>query len=288
MYTAKSAFRSHLYRNHPNLKGVPIDQFRDDGLVRSLPDSDPSTLSSEIVIKPETLAPDESMSETTTSVDSEATTSADQDSLIEGNPNGAAEEPIASSSDGVTTSLQALIAENTRPTDAGGHFCIICDKDLGYVKRHFEDLHWSDAPSYFCPAPKCQKVYTAKSAFSMHLRRNHPDWKGVPLDTFLQTNEEPVEQNLGENPMTLEALIAKNARPTGAGGHFCIICAKVLGKGYAKRHFEDLHWSDAPSYHCPAPECQKVYTAKSAMSMHIRRNHPELKGVSLETLRKVD
>ena len=84
--------------------------------------------------------------------------------------------------------LQAIIAENTRPTAAGGYFCIICTKVLkGSVKSHFVDLHWSDAPSYWCygKQQKCQKYYTSKSAFRMHLRNIHPDWKGVSLDTFV-------------------------------------------------------------------------------------------------------
>merc|ERR1712117_862566 len=288
VYTAKSAFRSHLYRNHPNLKGVPIDQFRDDGLGRNLPESNPYTLSTEIVIKPETFAPDENMSEATTSVDSEATTSVDQDSFIEGNSNEAAEEPIASSSEGAKISLEALIAESTRQTDDGGHFCVICDKFLskGSVRRHFEDRHWSEAPSYYCPGSQCKKEYTSKGAFNMHIRTKHPDWKGVPLDTFLQSKEGPIDSTSDGAPTTLEALIAKHARPTSAGGHFCMICTKVLGKASVRRHFEDRHWSDAPSYICP--ECQKEYTSKGAFNMHIRTKHPDLKGVPLETFRKVD
>ena len=87
--------------------------------------------------------------------------------------------------------LQALIAENTRPTAAGGYFCLICTKVIkgcfANAKYHFRDLHWSDAPSYWCfgKEPKCQKYYTSMSAFRMHLRNNHPDWKGVSLDTFV-------------------------------------------------------------------------------------------------------
>merc|ERR1712117_292386 len=193
VYTAKSAFTKHLSRNHPNLKGVPIEQFRDDGLGQNLPESDPYPLSTEIVIKPETFAPDENMSEATTKVDSEATTSIDQDSFIERNSHEAAEEPIASSSDAVTTSLQALIAENTRLTDDGKHFCIICDKNLakGSIKSHFEDLHWPDAPTYFCPASQCQKVYTAKGTFRKHVSTKHPDWKGVPITEFLHGADAP-------------------------------------------------------------------------------------------------
>ena len=82
--------------------------------------------------------------------------------------------------------LQALISENVKPTSEGGYFCVICTKVLkGAIRKHFVDLHWEAAPSYFCPGPQCQKVYTSKSAFVMHRRRVHPDWKGVPLDTFI-------------------------------------------------------------------------------------------------------
>ena len=85
--------------------------------------------------------------------------------------------------------LQALISENVKSTSEGGYFCVICTKVLrgskGQIRKHFVDLHWEEAPSYFCPGPQCQKVYTSKSAFVMHRRRAHPDWKGVPLDTFI-------------------------------------------------------------------------------------------------------
>ena len=91
--------------------------------------------------------------------------------------------------------LQAIIAENTRPTAAGGYFCLICTKVIkgcyANAKYHFRDLHWSEAPSYWCHGkwPKCQKYYTSKSAFRMHVRNVHPDWKGVSMDTFIVNNE---------------------------------------------------------------------------------------------------
>ena len=81
------------------------------------------------------------------------------------------------------------MAGNVRPVPAGGHFCLICTKvikgNYTTAKYHFRDLHWSEAPTYTCPAPQCQKVYTSQAAFKMHRNRNHPDWRGVPLDTFL-------------------------------------------------------------------------------------------------------
>ena len=90
--------------------------------------------------------------------------------------------------------LEEIIAENTRPTTggvAGGYFCIICAKVLSgpyhNVKAHFVDLHWSDAPSYWCfgKQPKCNKYYTSRNAFRKHLKTVHPDRKGVSLDTFI-------------------------------------------------------------------------------------------------------
>jgi len=290
VYTSKGAFWMHIHRNHPNLKGFPLEQFRDDGLGLNLPEIDLSTLSTEILIKPEIFASDENMSEATTSVDSEATTIVNQESFIEGNSNEAVEEPIPGSSEGAKTSLQALIAENTRQTDDGGHFCLICVKGLapGSVKNHFEDLHWSEAPAYYCPAANCQKRYTAKSAFRSHIKRSHPEWKGVPLEAFLECAKEPIASSSDGAPTSLQALIAEKTYPTAAGGHFCKFCLKVLGKGSVKNHFEDLHWSDTTPYQCPAPECKKVYTAKSAFRSHIKRNHPEWKGIPLEKFKKVD
>ena len=52
----------------------------------------------------------------------------------------AVEEPIPGSSEGAKTSLQALIAENTRQTDDGGHFCLICVTDLHGSCGHCQDL----------------------------------------------------------------------------------------------------------------------------------------------------
>ena len=266
---------------------------KDDGMEQGLPESVLSTLPTGIVIKPcpGTSSTDEEMDkgDVNTGHDEDLHEDIDQEDCKEGNPDEAAEEPIAGTSDGALTGLQALIAKHTRPTDDDGHFCIICSKGLspGSVKGHFEDLHWSGAPSYYCPAPKCQKVYTAKSAFRSHLRRNHPDWKGVPLDAFLQATEEPIAGTSDAAPTSLQALITEKTWPTDAGGHFCKFCLKVLGKGSARRHFEDRHWSEGPSYHCPAPECQKAYTSKSAFKMHLRTKHPDLKGVPLETLRNI-
>ena len=85
--------------------------------------------------------------------------------------------------------LEALMAGNVRPIPAGGHFCLICTKVIkgsyATARYHFRDLHWSEAPSYTCPAPECQREYTSKAAFKMHRNRRHPDWRGVPLDTFM-------------------------------------------------------------------------------------------------------
>ena len=83
--------------------------------------------------------------------------------------------------------LRALIAESVKPTSSGNHFCTICAKVISRhrYKRHFVDCHWTGAPSYFCPAPNCQKQYSSKGAFSKHKERHHPDWKGVSLDTFV-------------------------------------------------------------------------------------------------------
>ena len=92
--------------------------------------------------------------------------------------------------------LDALIAENTRPTTTGGgHFCILCAKVIkgrkSNIRRHFVNFHWSEAPSYTCPGkqPRCQRVFTSRNNFHTHLHRNHPEWKGVPLDTFIIKKE---------------------------------------------------------------------------------------------------
>ena len=84
--------------------------------------------------------------------------------------------------------LEALISENTKPTSGGGYFCVLCTKVMrgpkGNIRKHYVDLHWAEAPSYFCPGPGCQKVYKP-TAFLNHRNKKHPEWKGVPLDTFI-------------------------------------------------------------------------------------------------------
>merc|ERR1712117_797408 len=167
----------------------------------------------------------------------------------EGNPDKAAMEPIAGT-------LDETSAQNVNP----------------------------ETPSYHCPA--CQTVHTSKGAFKMHIYRKHPDWKGVPITEFLHGAMEPKVNSSDGLPLSLEALVAANTCLTDAGGSFCKFCLKVLGKGSIKSHFEDLHWADAPSYLCP--ECQKEYTAKGTFRKHISTKHPDLKGVALETFRKVD
>ena len=112
--------------------------------------------------------------------------------------------------------LEAIMAGNVRPIPAGGHFCLICTKVIkgsyATAKYHFRDLHWSGAPSYTCPAPQCQRVYTSKAAFKMHRTRNHPDWRGVPLDTFLTPRwNYPVKSIMSMHLITLHNTLQSNS-----------------------------------------------------------------------------
>ena len=90
--------------------------------------------------------------------------------------------------------LEELLAENTRPTP-GGHLCIICSKVLkgrrDNVRSHYVDLHWAEAPSYVCygKRPNCQRVFTSRNSFKVHLSKYHSELKGVPLSTFINEKE---------------------------------------------------------------------------------------------------
>ena len=96
--------------------------------------------------------------------------------------------------------LRSLIEENSVQTVDGAFRCILCSnsdkpltgrrsvilKNQNNRRRHFIDIHWVDAPSYLCPEDDCQITNTSRSAFGAHMNRFHPEWKGVPLDTFIK------------------------------------------------------------------------------------------------------
>ena len=71
----------------------------------------------------------------------------------------------------------------------GGFRCLICQKvfkNYDKTRKHLRDIHWEAGPSFICPEDYCQKTNTSRSAFAAHMRRNHPEWKDVPLDTFIK------------------------------------------------------------------------------------------------------
>jgi len=125
----------------------------------------------------------------------------DDDGAVAGPSGGGGGESGGGGAGGATKGLEALLVENTRPTP-GGHWCIICSKvlkgrtgrkeSMDNIRSHFVDLHWSEAPSYTCygKQPKCQRVWQSRNAFKVHLSKNHPELKGVPLDTFINKSEE--------------------------------------------------------------------------------------------------
>ena len=83
--------------------------------------------------------------------------------------------------------LKALIAENTRRTDSGAFVCLVCNtilKSTTTRNKHYRDVHWAEAPTYACP---CQKLYTSKAAFIMHLIRHRPELQGVVAEKFIRT-----------------------------------------------------------------------------------------------------
>ena len=49
--------------------------------------------------------------------------------------------------------------------------------------NRLQDVHWSGAPSYFCPS--CRLSKNSRHAFKLHVYAYHPDWRGVKLDTFV-------------------------------------------------------------------------------------------------------
>ena len=85
--------------------------------------------------------------------------------------------------------LKAFVAENAKPTYGGRQMCLICGKELttsgNNVLRHMKDLHWSGAPSYFCPGPGCERLYSSRDAFRKHKERRHPEWRNRHVDSFI-------------------------------------------------------------------------------------------------------
>ena len=82
--------------------------------------------------------------------------------------------------------LQAVLEENRRETD-DGFLCLICNKLFNHhdkSRRHFRDNHWAEAPTYLCPGENYRS--TSRYAFGEHIRNNHPEWKGVALDIFIE------------------------------------------------------------------------------------------------------
>ena len=49
--------------------------------------------------------------------------------------------------------------------------------------NRLKDVHWSGAPSYFCPS--CRLSKNSRHAFKLHVYAYHPDWRGIKLDTFV-------------------------------------------------------------------------------------------------------
>ena len=85
--------------------------------------------------------------------------------------------------------LRRFFDENTMPSVGKGFRCLICQKELANYdkcRKHMRDIHWAAGPSFVCPEDNCQKTNTSRNAFAAHMQRNHPEWKGVPLDTFIK------------------------------------------------------------------------------------------------------
>ena len=85
--------------------------------------------------------------------------------------------------------LRKFFEENTVKAFNGGFRCLICQKvfkNYDKTRKHLRDIHWEAGPSFICPEDYCQKTNTSRSAFAAHMRRNHPEWKDVPLDTFIK------------------------------------------------------------------------------------------------------
>ena len=83
--------------------------------------------------------------------------------------------------------LRAVIDETRALRKDGRFLCLICNKVLKNKeksRKHFRDIHWADAPTFLCPEENY--TYTSRNAFGEHIRRNHPEWKGVALDTFIK------------------------------------------------------------------------------------------------------
>ena len=82
--------------------------------------------------------------------------------------------------------LKALVAANVERCDYG-FVCLICSrsiKQMTKMRRHMREVHMKPK-EYRCPP--CNLVFKNRH-FGDHVRKFHPDWRGINIDRFLIEN----------------------------------------------------------------------------------------------------
>ena len=85
--------------------------------------------------------------------------------------------------------MSELIFEHS-VVSPNGHICKVCGKEIRHNKigRHLRAIHSPDGTSFRCP--KCDVLYPNRARFYNHLRRMHPEWKGVNTNDFIVQSAE--------------------------------------------------------------------------------------------------
>ena len=81
-------------------------------------------------------------------------------------------------------SVDKLIQSHVQPCD-GGFICMICGRRISHfvnMRRHVREVHLSSAAEYRCPP--CDKDFRNRTAIYDHIRKHHPEWKGVDYARF--------------------------------------------------------------------------------------------------------
>ena len=68
----------------------------------------------------------------------------------------------------------------------GGFICMVCWKCIKHsdnMKRHMREIHLWSGVRYHCPP--CDKYLKNQRNMKAHVCREHKNWRGVNVDTFV-------------------------------------------------------------------------------------------------------
>ena len=87
--------------------------------------------------------------------------------------------------------MEELLQSHVLPCD-GGFICMMkswrganCGRRIAKMvnmRRHVREVHLSSGAEYRCPS--CEKHFRNRTAIYDHVRKHHPEWKGVDYARF--------------------------------------------------------------------------------------------------------